>query len=121
MPLVFLTTSSQDRCRPCGGLTGSKTRSHTFSATTLLQLLAEHLIHQLRIGLTFGGFHHLADEEPEHGLLPRAILLELFGIRGNHLVDDLPQCESIRRLLRTSFLLVDFRKVFVALETEVVE
>ena len=72
------------------------------------QLLSQQLIHHLRIGLTFGGFHHLADKESDHGLFAGAILFELFGIRGDDFVDDFFQCGGVGGLLRASFFFVDF-------------
>jgi hypothetical protein len=41
----------------------------------LSQFLCQQLIHQLRAGLAFGGFHDLPYEEAEHGGFSGAILL----------------------------------------------
>jgi hypothetical protein len=65
----------------------TQSRSRTDSA----QLPCQKLIHHLRIGLSFGGFHDLADEESGNCLFAGAVLLDLFGIGGNDFVDDLFQ------------------------------
>src|ERR1700727_658363 len=51
------------------------------------QLLLQELIQLARIGLAAGGLHHLADEEPEQLFLAGAVIGELPGILGQHLID----------------------------------
>ena len=48
------------------------------------------------------GFHDLTDKESYHGLLSAAILLYLFGIRGNDLIDDFFQRAGVADLLQAS-------------------
>jgi len=48
---------------------------------TVLELVANNLIHLLWIGLALGGFHHLPDKESQHFFLAAAQLVELLRIR----------------------------------------
>jgi hypothetical protein len=47
-------------------------------------LAFEQLVHLPRVGLAFGGFHGLADEEAEHlaalGFVGGAVLFDLLGV-----------------------------------------
>jgi len=54
----------------------------------LLQFFCDQLVKQRRVGLAFRGPHHLAHEESRHGLLAAAILLKLFGVGLDDLVDQ---------------------------------
>jgi len=55
------------------------------------QLFLQRLVHQGRVGLALGGFHHLADEEAEQLVLAAPVLFHLVGIGGQygiHLLHD---------------------------------
>jgi len=52
------------------------------------QLFRDEFVKQRRVGLAFGGFHHLANEETGDGLLAEAVLLHLLGVSGDYLVDE---------------------------------
>ncbi len=60
--------------------------------TMLAEFLRYQLIHQLRISLAFRYLHHLTDKERGYGLLARAVLLHLLGIRGDDLIENLFDC-----------------------------
>jgi hypothetical protein len=66
----------------------------TFSSS--LQLPGQQLVHQLRISLPFGPFHHLAHEESEHGFLAGTVLLKLLWIGGKHVVDNFIEGGGVR-------------------------
>lgn len=53
------------------------------------QLLSQQLIHQLRLGLSFGRLHHLSHKKAEDRRLAGTILLQLLGICRDYLVDNL--------------------------------
>ena len=48
---------------------------------TVLELVANNLIHLLWIGLALGGLHYLPDKESQHFVLAAAQLVELLRIR----------------------------------------
>src|SRR6185436_9651760 len=50
------------------------------------------------IGLPFGSLHCLTYKESEKGFLTRAIVGELFGIGGNHLIDNAVDFASVAHL-----------------------
>ena len=68
-------------------------RSHR-GARLLRQARSEQLAGELRVRRAPDLLHHLADEEPEHALLPAAELLDGLGVLGDHLVDDAPSSPS---------------------------
>src|ERR1019366_8859928 len=86
----------------------------------LPQLLVQKLVHYRWIGLSLRRLHHLTDKEADHGLLARAVLLQLPGIGGDHLVDDLLYGGSVGKLLGL-LLLVDRGKIFASLESQIVK
>ena len=53
------------------------------------ELVANDLIYLLRVSLSLGRLHHLADEEPQHFLFATTQLVELFRVRCDQLIDDL--------------------------------
>lgn len=54
----------------------------------LAKLFGQEFIYQLRTGLAFGGLHHLAYEETQHGFFAGAVLLKLLGVGSYDLVDN---------------------------------
>src|SRR2546421_598302 len=53
----------------------------------LSELFAQQLVQLRRVGLAGGRFHDLAHEKSEQLVLARAVLGELRGIAGHHLID----------------------------------
>lgn len=96
-PMVFLDLGKTRRYLYFGGIKSAALwaawrvvdRSHTGRSASTAQLLGQQLIHQLRIRLALRSFHHLADEEAHDCLLPCAVLLNLFRIGRDSLIDDL--------------------------------
>src|ERR1035437_1054835 len=70
--------------------------------------------------LSLGRLHDLTDEEADHGLLACAILLQLPGIGGDHLIDNLLDSRGVSKLLRL-FLLEYSRKILAALESQIIK
>src|SRR5215211_8719565 len=60
------------------------------------ELLADQLVHDLRISPALGAAHDLADEEAEQALLPAAVRLDLARMCREHLVDDRPELRGVR-------------------------
>ena len=63
-----------------------------------LELVANDLIHLLRVSLTLGGLHYLAHEESQHFFFATTQLVELFRVRCDQLIDDLSQCAIVAQL-----------------------
>src|ERR1700722_11733023 len=85
------------------------------------QLLREQHIDDLRAGLAFGCLHDLPHEEAQHGFLSPTILLQLLGIGDENFVDDLLERRRVGGLPRAAFFFIDSRKIFAALEAQIVK
>jgi hypothetical protein len=92
-----------------------------YLSASSVQLLPQQLIHHLRIRLAFGSFHYLSDEKTHDCLLPCAVLLDLFGVGRDNLVNDFLQYRSVTGLFRTALFFVDGGEIFSTLEGQVVE
>ena len=61
--------------------------------SSAFELAFKQFVDLLRVGLAFGGFHGLADEETEHlaafGFVCRAVLFDLLGVGREHFVQHL--------------------------------
>src|ERR1019366_5457660 len=86
----------------------------------LPQLLGQKFVDHCWIGLSLRRLHHLTDKEADDGLLAGAILLQLPGIGGDHLVDDLLDGGDIGKLLWL-LLFVDRGKIFASPESQIVQ
>src|ERR1017187_6370467 len=59
-----------------------------------IQFLRHQFVEQRRVGLSLRRLHYLAYKESRHRFLAGAILLDLFGVGGNHLIDHrLDRCD----------------------------
>src|ERR1022692_1470910 len=96
-------------CSPFGG-----------SEVLPLQLFHHQFIQQDRVGVAFRRLHHLAHEESSHCLLAGKILLHLFRVGCEHLVDHCFNCRRVRNLLRL-LAVVDDGEVFTLLEAHIEE
>ena len=54
-----------------------------------IQLLSYQFVDKLRVRLSLRSFHHLAYEKRRNRLLASTVLLDLLGISGNYLIEDL--------------------------------
>ena len=63
-----------------------------------LELVANDLIHLLRVSLTLGGLHYLAHEEPQHFFFATTQLVELFRVCCDQVIDDLSQGAVVAQL-----------------------
>src|SRR5215213_5774179 len=72
-----------------GGTVVTTSPRHRIRATLRRrsELLAQALVHDLRIRLALGLAHDLAHEEPEQSLLARAVLLHLCFVGGEDPLD----------------------------------
>src|SRR3546814_11494483 len=68
---------------------------------TLAELLAQHLVHQARIGLALGRLHHLADEPAENLLVAALELRDLARIAGDDPVDQPFDGRAVADLLQS--------------------
>src|SRR5690349_4290570 len=67
----------------------------------LPKLASEQLVDNTRIGLSPACFHHLPDQESNNRSLPALVLIDLFGVSGQHLIDDRLERTCVRDLLQT--------------------
>ena len=67
----------------------SKFKAATGHVTILLQLVLQEFIYGRGIRLSSRRFHDLTHEEADDGRFTTFVLLDLLGIRGQHLINDL--------------------------------
>ena len=67
---------------------------------TLSQLALQQLVHLLRVGFAFAGFHDLANQGVEGLVLAGLVLLDVAGVGGNHFINDGFQCAGVVHLFQ---------------------
>src|SRR5471032_567118 len=76
--------------------------------SSAFELAFQQFVDLLRVGLAFGGFHGLADEEAEHlaafGFVCRAVLFNLFGIGCEHFVQYRRDRAAVSHLLEAALV-----------------
>ena len=68
------------------------------------ELVANDLIHLLRVCLTLGGLHYLAYEKTQHFFFATTQLVELFRVCCDQVIDDLTQGAVVAQLSEIELL-----------------